>query len=172
MAKITHEINEQIRDPQIRLIGETGEQLGVMPALEANQIADEKGLDLVKISPNSNPPVCKLMDYSKYCYEKKKKEKEARKNGKVVEAKEIRLHPNIDTADYETKVRAAIKFLESGKRVKISVMFRGREMAHTKIGLSLLRKFIADCSAVSVHENEPAMNGRSMVTTLCPRIKK
>lgn len=143
-----------------------------MPAFEANQLADEKGLDLVKISPNADPPVCKLMDYSKYCYDKKKKEKEAQKNQKVIETKEIRFRPNIDTGDYETKLRAAIKFLEAGKRVKASVFFRGRELAHTKIGEDLLLRFISDCANVSVRESAPAMNGRNMIVTLCPRAAK
>lgn len=143
-----------------------------MPAFEANQLADEKGLDLVKISPKADPPVCKIMDYSKYCYDKKKKEKEAKKNQKVIETKEIRLRPNIDDNDYNTKLRAAIKFLESEKRVKVSVMFRGREMARPKIGEDLLLQFIADCAAVSVHEGAPIMNGRNMIVTLCPRAAK
>lgn len=169
---MTHEINESIKDPQIRLIGENGGQLGVMSVSEAIAIADAQELDLVKISPKANPPVCKLMDYSKYCYDKKKREKETRKNSKIIEIKEIRMRPHIDTADYATKVRAAIKFLESGKRVKVSVIFKGREMAYTKIGTALLKDFADDCKAVATYEGEPLLNGRNMIITLIPNAPK
>ena len=129
-----HQLNEDIRDSEIRLIGSTGEQLGIMSAAQAQRIADEQGLDLVKISPQATPPVCKLMDYGKFRFEQGKREKEAKKNQHVVEIKEIRMSPGIDVGDFNTKLKNAQKFLADGNRVKVSVRFRGREMAHTDIG--------------------------------------
>ncbi|MBR4017757.1 MAG: translation initiation factor IF-3, partial [Oscillospiraceae bacterium] len=134
IAKLDHQLNEEIRDKEIRVIGEDGAQLGIMSADEANAMADEQGLDLVKISPNAVPPVCKIMDYSKFCFDQKKREKEAKKNQRVVEVKEIRMSPSIDTNDLNTKIKAAQKFLADGNRVKVSVRFRGREMAYTNLG--------------------------------------
>ena len=134
IAKLDHQLNEEIRDKEIRVIGEDGAQLGIMSAEEANKLAEEQELDLVKISPNAVPPVCKIMDYSKFCFDQKKREKEAKKNQRVVEVKEIRMSPSIDTNDFNTKVKAAQKFLNDGNRVKVSVRFRGREMAHTNQG--------------------------------------
>ena len=136
ISKLDHQLNEEIRDKEIRLIGADGAQLGIMSAAQANALAEEQGMDLVKISPNAVPPVCKIMDYSKFCYDQKKREKDAKKNQKVVEIKEIRMSPSIDTNDFNTKVKAAQKFLMDGNRVKVSVRFRGREMAHTEISLS------------------------------------
>ena len=133
-----HQLNEDIRDSEIRLIGSTGEQLGIMSAAQAQRIADEQGLDLVKISPQATPPVCKLMDYGKFRFEQGKREKEAKKNQHVVEIKEIRMSPGIDVGDFNTKLKNAQKFLADGNRVKVSVRFRGREMAHTDIGKDLL----------------------------------
>ena len=141
IATTTHEINEQIRDPQVRLISEEGEQLGIVSAEEALRIATEAGYDLVKIAPNSVPPVCRIMDYGKFRFEQTKKEKEAKKNQRVIEIKEIRMSPGIDTNDFNTKLKNAQKFLGDGDRVKVSVRFRGREMAHTEIGADLLKDF-------------------------------
>lgn len=136
-----HELNEDIRDKEIRLIGDDGAQLGIMSSADALRIADEKGLDLVKISPQAVPPVCKLMNYGKFKFEQGKREKEARKNQHVVEIKEVRMSPGIDIGDFNTKLRNAQKFIADGNRVKVSVRFRGREMAHTEIGRDLLTKF-------------------------------
>ena len=141
IAKLDHQLNEEIRDKEIRLIGADGAQLGIMSSAQANALAEEQGMDLVKISPNAVPPVCKIMDYSKFCYDQKKREKDAKKNQKVVEIKEIRMSPSIDTNDFNTKVKAAQKFLSDGNRVKVSVRFRGREMAHTNLGEKLLMDF-------------------------------
>ncbi len=149
IAKLDHQLNEEIRDKEIRVIGEDGAQLGIMSADEANKLADEQGLDLVKISPNATPPVCKIMDYSKFCFDQKKREKEAKKNQHVVEVKEIRMSPSIDTNDFNTKVKAAQKFLTDGNRVKVSVRFRGREVAHTNLGEKLLLDFAAACAEQS-----------------------
>ena len=129
-----HQINEEIRDKEVRLIGDDGEQLGILPIQQAQDIAVEKGMDLVKIAPQAKPPVCKIMDYGKFRFDQLKKEKEAKKNQRVVEIKEIRMSPSIDTNDLNTKMRSAMKFLADGNRVKVTVRFRGREMAHTDIG--------------------------------------
>ena len=134
-------INEQIRDREIRLIGANGEQLGIMSAREAQEMADEAGLDLVKIAPQAKPPVCKIIDYSKFRYEQSRKEKEARRKQKTVEIKEIRMSPNIDTNDLNTKIAAARKFLEKGNKVKVSIRFRGREMAHTQASRPMMNEF-------------------------------
>ena len=136
-----HELNEDIHDKEIRLIGSDGEQMGIVSSEEALKIADAQGLDLVKISPQANPPVCKLMNYGKFRFEQSKREKEARKNQRVVEVKEIRMSPGIDIGDFNTKLKNAQKFIADGNRVKVSVRFRGREMAHTDIGRALLDKF-------------------------------
>ena len=139
-------INEQIRDKEIRLIDENGEQLGIVSSREAQKIADERKLDLVKIAPQAVPPVCKVLDYGKYRFEQQKKEKEAKKNQKVVEVKETRLSLNIDTNDFNTKLNQTAKFLAAGHKVKVSIRFRGREMAHTSLGEQLLKQFGADCA--------------------------
>ena len=130
-------INGQIRDKEIRLISDTGEQLGIMSSRDAQKLADDKSLDLVKISPQAKPPVCKIMDYSKYKFDLAKKEKEAKKKQKVVETKEVRLSPNIDTHDVETKVKNAVKFLKAGNKVKVSIRFRGREMTRQDAAIEL-----------------------------------
>ena len=163
------QINEQIRDDEIRVIGADGAQLGIMSASEANALADEQGLDLVKISPNAVPPVCKIMDYSKFCFDQKKREKEARKNQKVVEIKEIRMSPSIDTNDFNTKAKNAQKFLKEGNRVKVSVRFRGREMAHTNLGEKLLMDFAEACSETANMEKNPKLEGRFMAMFLTPK---
>ena len=159
-------INEQIRDKEIRLIGESGEQLGIMSSREALKLAEEAGLDLVKIAPTAKPPVCKIVDYGKYRYELARKEKDAKRKQKVIEVKEIRMSPNIDTNDLNTKVGAARKFLEKGNRVKVTLRFRGREMAHTDIGRDLLDDFAQMLSDIAVVEKMPKVEGRSMIMFL------
>ena len=172
IAKLDHQLNEEIQDKEIRLIGEDGAQLGIMSADAANAMAEEQGLDLVKISPNAVPPVCKIMDYSKFCYDQKKREKDAKKNQKVVEIKEIRMSPSIDTNDLNTKIKAALKFLADGNRVKVSVRFRGREMAHTNIGEKLLMDFAEACSETAAMEKSPKLEGRFMAIFLAPKTSK
>ena len=172
IAKLEHQLNEEIRDKELRVIGAEGGQLGIMSAEEANRIAEEQGLDLVKISPNAVPPVCKIMDYSKFCFDQKKREKEAKKNQRVVEVKEIRMSPSIDTNDLNTKVKSALKFLGDGNRVKVSVRFRGREMAHTDIGEKLLLDFAEACSEAATMEKNPKLEGRFMAIFLAPKNTK
>ena len=172
IAKLDHQLNEEIQDKEVRLIGDDGAQLGIMSAEKANELAEEQGLDLVKISPNATPPVCKIMDYSKFCYDQKKREKDAKKNQKVVEIKEIRMSPSIDTNDLNTKIKAAQKFLSDGNRVKVSVRFRGREMAHTNIGEKLLMDFAEACSEVAAMEKNPKLEGRFMAMFLTPKNSK
>ena len=167
-----HQLNEDIRDSEIRLIGSTGEQLGIMSAAQAQRIADEQGLDLVKIYPQATPPVCKLMDYDKFRFEQGKREKEAKKNQHVVEIKEIRMSPGIDVGDFNTKLKNAQKFLADGNRVKVSVRFRGREMAHTDIGKDLLVRFAEQCAEVATLDKEPKLEGRSMSIFLSPKTGK
>ena len=167
-----HELNEEIRDKEIRLIGSEGEQLGIMPPAEALKIADEQGLDLVKISPQAVPPVCKLMNYGKFRFEQSKREKEARKNQHVVEIKEIRMSPGIDIGDFNTKLKNAQKFIADGNRVKVSVRFRGREMAHTDIGRDLLLKFAQQCSEVATLDKDPKLDGRHMSIFLSSKAAK
>ncbi len=169
ISSVTHQLNEEIRDKELRLIGNEGEQLGIMSADEALKIADEQGLDLVKISPQAVPPVCKLMDYGKYRFEQGKREKEARKNQHVVEIKEIRMSPGIDVGDFNVKLKNAQKFLTDGNRVKVSVRFRGREMAHTEIGKNLLDKFAEQCAEVSSVDKGAKLEGRNMSMFLSPK---
>ena len=159
-------INEQIRDREVRLIGEEGQQLGIMSARDAQKLADEAGLDLVKIAPAAKPPVCRIVDYGKYKYEQTRKEKEAKKKQKVIEVKEIRLSPNIDTNDLNTKVGAARKFLTKGDRVKVTLRFRGREMAHINSTKHILDDFAQSLADVAVVEKAPKMEGRSMTMFL------
>ena len=159
-------INEQIRDKEVRVIGENGEQLGVMPVRDAMRLADEAGLDLVKIAPTAKPPVCKIVDYGKFRYEQARKEKEARKKQKVIEIKEIRLSPNIDSNDLNTKVNAARKFIGKGDKVKITLRFRGREMAHMANSKHILDDFAEALSDIAVIEKAPKVEGRSMTMFL------
>ena len=159
-------INEQIRDKEIRLIGESGEQLGIMSSREALKLAEEAGLDLVKIAPTAKPPVCKIVDYGKYRYELARKEKDAKRKQKVIEVKEIRISPNIDTNDFNTKVGAARKFLEKGNRVKVTLRFRGREMAHMSTSKHILEDFAQMLSDIAVVEKMPKVEGRSMIMFL------
>ena len=159
-------INAQIRDKEIRLIGESGEQLGIMSSREALKLAEEAGLDLVKIAPTAKPPVCKIVDYGKYRYELARKEKDAKRKQKVIEVKEIRMSPNIDTNDLNTKVGAARKFLEKGNRVKVTLRFRGREMAHMSTSKHILDDFAQMLSDIDVVEKMPKVEGRSMIMFL------
>ena len=169
IANVTHQINEEIIDKEIRLIGEEGEQLGIMSAKAALAIAVSKDLDLVKISPNSNPPVCRVMDYGKFRFEQSKREKEAKKNQRVVDIKEIRMSPGIGDNDFLVKLRSGQKFLADGDRLKVSVRFRGREMAHTEIGEQLLRRFANECAEIAVLDKQPKLEGRNMSAFLSPK---
>ena len=169
IANAVHQINEEITDKEIRLIGNEGEQLGIMSADEALRIAAERELDLVKIAPGSNPPVCKIMDYGKYRFEQAKKEKDAKKNQRVIEIKEIRMSPGIGDNDFNTKLKNGQKFLNDGNRVKVSVRFRGREMAHTDIGEVLLRSFAEKCADIANLDKAPKLEGRNMSMFLSPK---
>ena len=172
IGKLEHQINEEIRDKELRVIGANGDQLGIMSSAEALRIAEEKELDLVKIAPNAVPPVCKIMDYGKFRFEQLKKEKEAKKNQRVVEVKEIRMSPSIDTNDLNTKVKNAVKFLKDGNRVKVTVRFRGREMAHTSLGEVLLKQFGESCAEVAAVEKGAKLEGRNMSMFLSPKNSK
>ena len=172
ISKVQHQLNEEITDKEIRLIGENGEQLGIVSGEEALRTAEEQGLDLVKISPQATPPVCKLMNYGKYKFEQSKREKEAKKNQHVVEIKEIRMSPGIDTNDLNVKMRNAMKFLKEGNRVKVTVRFRGREMAHTDIGEQLLIRFGEGCAEVANVDKKPKLDGRFMTLFLSPKNAK
>ena len=162
-------INEQIRDREVRLIGPDGEQIGVVSSREAQKIADEAGLDLVKIAPNAKPPVCKVIDSGKYRYDLARKEKDAKKKQKTVELKEIRLSPNIDTNDLNTKMNAAKKFLAKGNKVKITLRFRGREMAHMNSSKHILDDLAEQLSDIAVVEKAPKIEGRSIGMVLAEK---
>ena len=172
IGKLDHQINEEIRDKELRVIGDNGEQLGIMSSAQALALAEEKELDLVKIAPQATPPVCKIMDYGKFRFEQLKREKEARKNQRVVEIKEIRMSPGIDTNDLNTKIKNAMKFLKDGNRVKVTVRFRGREMAHTSLGVDLLKKFGADCAELATVAKDAKLEGRNMSMFLSPKNSK
>ena len=172
IGKLDHQINEEIRDKELRVIGADGSQLGIMTSSDALALAEEKDLDLVKIAPNAVPPVCKIMDYGKFRFEQLKKEKEAKKNQRVVEVKEIRMSPSIDTNDLNTKVKNAMKFLNDGNRVKVTVRFRGREMAHTSLGEVLLKQFGESCAEVATVEKGAKLEGRNMSMFLSPKNSK
>ena len=156
-------INDQIRADKIRVIDAQGEMLGVMSVREAIVLAEEAGLDLIEISPNAEPPVCKILDYGKYKYEQQKKAAEARKKQKVIEVKEIKIRPGIEDHDYEVKLRNARRFLQEGDKVKVTMRFRGREMAHMDIGITLLKKMQEELLLLGKTEQEPKMEGRQMV---------
>lgn len=166
------EINGQIRDKEVRVVGDDGSQLGVMSSRDAQRMAEEKDLDLVKIAPQGNPPVVKIMDYGKYKFEQQKKDKEARKNQKVVEIKEIRLSLKIDVGDFNTKLGHATKFLQNGDKVKVSIRFRGREMAHASRGLDVHRRFAEALAEYATVEKPPKLEGRQMIMFLAPVVTK
>ena len=166
------QINDQIRDAQVRVIDADGSQLGLMSAREALQAAEERDLDLVKIAPTAVPPVCRIMDYGKYRFEQAKKEKDARKNQRVVETKEIRLSLNIDVADFNTKARHAIRFLQDGDKVKASIRFRGREMGHPELGIEIMQRFAEACVEAGNVEKPAKMEGRNMLMFLAPKTNK
>ena len=161
-------INDRIRGTEIRLIGAEGENVGVVSPARALEMAEEAGLDLVEISPNAVPPVCKIMDFGKYKYETQKKEAEARKKQKIIEIKEVKFRPNTDTHDYEVKMRSVLKFLENGDKVKVTLRFRGREMAHQDLGRQLLERVAEDTKDAGKVENFPKMEGRQMVMLIGP----
>ncbi len=162
-------MNEDIRVPRVLLIDQHGEKQGVMPTSAAIEAAQEVGLDLVEIVPNADPPVCKILDYGKFKFQEQKKKNEARKRQKVVEIKEIKLRPNIDQHDYEVKARSMHRFFEEGDKVKITLRFRGRELAHPELGMKLLQKVKVDFEPVAKVEYEPRMEGRQMIMILAPR---
>ena len=169
IGKLEHQINEEIRDKELRVIGADGSQLGIMTSSDALALAEEKALDLVKIAPNAKPPVCKVIDYGKYRYEMARKDKEAKKKQKTVELKEIRLSPNIDTNDLNTKMNAAKKFLAKGNKVKITLRFRGREMAHMSSSKHILDDFAENLSDIAVVEKAPKIEGRSIGMVLAEK---
>lgn len=169
ISKQELQINEEIRDRELRVINSDGTQLGIMALRNALNLAAEQNLDLVKIAPQAKPPVCKIMDYGKYRFEQAKREKEARKNQKVIDIKEIRLSLNIDTHDFNTKLSHAKKFIASGNKVKVSIRFRGREMGHPEIGTEIMKKFAAACEDVANVEKPAKLEGRSMIMFLAPK---
>lgn len=162
-------INEEIRDKEVRLIGDDGEQLGIVDLKQAQQMADDKKLDLVKIAPTAKPPVCRIMDYGKYKFDQAKKEKEARKKQKTVDVKELRLSPSIDTHDVQVKVKKAKEFLKDGDKVKVSIRFRGREIGHSNVGVKILTDFAQQTEEFGIVDKAPKMEGRSLVMFLAPK---
>ena len=169
IAKKEMQLNEQIRDDEIRLIGADGDQLGVMSARDAQKLADEAGLDLVKIAPTAVPPVCRIMDYGKFRFEQAKKEKEARKNQHVVDIKEVRLGLNTDVGDFNTKVAQAKRFIQHGDKVKVNIRFRGREMGHPEKGIESMTRFAEACEEFATVEKAAKLEGRNMLMFLVPR---
>jgi len=161
-------VNEKIRVPEIRLIGAEGENIGLTTPVRGMELAERAGLDLVEISPNASPPVCKIMDFGKFKYETQKRESEARKKQKIIEVKEVKFRPNTDTHDYDVKMRNVFKFLEGGDKVKVTLRFRGREMAHQNLGRELLERVAEDVKEVGKIENMPKMEGRQMVMMIGP----
>ena len=162
-------VNHQINVPQVRLVREDGSMVGVVSTREAISMAADAGLDLVEVSPNATPPVCKILDFGKFKYEEQKRKNEARKKQKVIEVKEIKLRPGIDTHDYDVKMRSVHRFLEEGDKVKITMRFRGREMAHQELGVKVLDKVRADLDAVAKVESHPKMEGRQMIMVISPK---
>ena len=167
-----HQINEEIRDKELRVIDVDGNQLGILSADEALKIAFEKDLDLVKIAPQATPPVCRIMDYGKFCFEQTKRAKEAKKNQKVIEIKEVRMSSTIDTHDFNVKVNQAVKFLNGGDKIKVSVRFKKRTLAHPQFGEELLAKFKAAISEAGVVDKPSKMEGRSLVMFVSPKVNK
>ena len=162
-------INDEITTGEIRLIGEDGEQLGIVSVTEAHQIAEEKQLDLVEISPNAEPPVCRLMDYGKFLYSTAKKKQESKKKQKQIIVKEVKFRPGTDIGDYDIKIRNLVRFLDAGNKVKVTLRFRGREMAHQELGMEMLKRVEADLEKLGVVEQMPKMEGRQMVMVLAPK---
>ena len=162
-------MNEEIRDREVRVIDQNGEQLGVHPIRKALELAEEAGLDLVKIVPNAKPPVCKLMDYDKYRYEHAKRERKIRKNQKVISLKEVQLSPTIEENDIQTKAKNALRFLSDGDKVKVSIRFRGRQITHTEIGMRVMQDFVERVKEAAVVERKPIVEGRHMIMILAPR---
>jgi translation initiation factor IF-3 len=162
-------VNDSIRSREVQLIDTAGDNLGAMELATAQEMANEAGLDLVEVAPNSKPPVCKILDYGKYKYQEQKKAAEARKKQKIVEVKEIKLRPNIDTQDYDVKMRSMQRFFDEGDKVKVTLRFRGREMAHRDLGFQLLRRVKEDFQETTKVEAEPKMEGRQMIMVLAPR---
>ncbi|MEC7789675.1 MAG: translation initiation factor IF-3 [Pseudomonadota bacterium] len=169
MAAKQQRINDEITTGEIRLIGEGGEQLGIVSVTEAHQIAEEKQLDLVEISPNAEPPVCRLMDYGKFLYSTAKKKQESKKKQKQIIVKEVKFRPGTDIGDYDIKVRNLVRFLDAGNKVKVTLRFRGREMAHQELGMKMLKRVEADLDELGVVEQMPKMEGRQMVMVLAPK---
>lgn len=165
-------INEEIRDKEVRLIDTDGTMLGIQPVKDAQKLANSKNLDLVKIAPQANPPVCKIMDYGKYMFELQKKEKEARKNQKIINIKEVWLKPTIDDHDFNFKAKNALRFLKDGAKVKVGVRFRGREMSYTSLGAEVLKKFADFVEEAGMVERRPKLEGRSMTMILNPKEPK
>ena len=165
-------INEEINGKEIRVIGDDGAQLGIMSSKDAQKLANQKNLDLVMIAPQATPPVCRIMDYGKYRFEQAKREKEARKNQHVVEVKEIRMSLNIDTHDFNTKVNNAIKFLKGGDKVKVSIRYRGREMAHPELGTEMVQRFADGVAEFGSVDKMPKLGGRSMVMIISSKTNK
>ena len=164
-------VNERIRASEIRLIGPEGQNVGVVTPERAMELAQQVGLDLVEISPNATPPVCKIMDFGKFKYEQQKRESEARKKQKIIEVKEVKFRPNTDHHDYEVKMRNVVRFLENGDKVKVTLRFRGREMAHQNLGRDLLERVAADVKELGKVENMPKIEGRQMVMMIGPAAK-
>ncbi len=166
------QINEEIRDKEVRVITDKGEQLGIMSPKDALKEAESRNMDLVKVSPAANPPVCKIMDYGKYRFDQAKREKDRRKSQKVIETKEVRLSVNIDTHDFDTKVNHAIKFLKSGNKVKVSIRFRGREMAHAHLGNGIMDRFAEATEEYGTVEKAAKLEGRQMLMFMAPKTTK
>lgn len=165
-------INEEIRAREVRVIGSDGEQLGIMAGREAQQLAYEKHLDLVEIAPTAKPPVCRIMDYGKYRYEQQKREKESRKKQKTFDIKEVKLRPGIEEHDFNVKFKNAVRFLEDGDKVKVTIMFRGRELSHPELGEVLLNKMAAQLKEMAVVERQPKLEGKNMIMIVAPKPSK
>lgn len=165
-------INEEIRAREVRVIGSDGEQLGIMSGREAQQLAYEKHLDLVEIAPTAKPPVCRIMDYGKYRYEQQKREKESRKKQKTFDIKEVKLRPGIEEHDFNVKFKNAVRFLEDGDKVKVTIMFRGRELSHPELGEVLLNKMAAQLKEMAVVERQPKLEGKNMIMIVAPKSSK
>ena len=165
-------INEEIRAREVRVIGSDGEQLGIMSGREAQQLAYEKHLDLVEIAPTAKPPVCRIMDYGKYRYEQQKREKESRKKQKTFDIKEVKLRPGIEEHDFNVKFKNAVRFLEDGDKVKVTIMFRGRELSHPELGEVLLNKMAAQLKEMAVVETQPKLEGKNMIMIVAPKPSK